>query len=220
MKNFIALILSVFITQTVFSQTINWNRIDKKQKNIFNINIGAEHGAVYGVGYGYKLKSALPIIINAEYSAPAGNVPLDDFKTKIGAQINWYRTGGFYVNTRVQGVFRRYQNEYARLLNFGSDMAATVGYYKKKWFVAGEAGFDKAIVTHFKHSDVYKQNFPGVKDGWYEPATGGNFYYGLQGGISFARQDLYIKIGKVVEQDFTTKPLLPFYGQLGLNIKF
>ena len=31
-------------------------------------------------------------------------------------------------------------------------MGVTAGYYQRKWFVAGEAGFDKAIVTHFKHS--------------------------------------------------------------------
>ena len=61
------------------------------------------------------------------------------------------------------------------LANFGSDLSSTIGYYKPKWFVATEVGFDKAIVTHFKHSDLFKEHFPDVKDGWYEPATGGNF---------------------------------------------
>jgi hypothetical protein len=158
--------------------------------------------------------------LNAEYSEPAGKVFFDDFKTKVGAQINWFHTNHFYASTRIQGVFRRYQNEYARLLNFGSDMAATIGYYKQHWFVAGETGFDKAIVTHFKHSVAYKLNFPGVKDGWYEPATGGNFYYGIQGGYSFYKHDIYIKLGKIIEQDFKSNPSLPVYAQLGYNYKF
>ena len=42
------------------------------------------------------------------------------------------------------------------LLNFGSDMSGIIGYYRAHFFVAGEAGFDKAIVTHFKHSENTK----------------------------------------------------------------
>ena len=97
-------------------------------------------------------------------------------------------------------------------------MGVIAGYYKQKWFVAGEAGFDKAIVTHFKHTATYKQNFPSVQDGWYEPATGGNFYYGLQTGYSFRRNDIYLKAGKILTQDFNTTPMVPFYLQVGYNI--
>lgn len=69
-----------------------------------------------------------------------------------------------------------------------------IGLYKTRWFVAGETGFDKAIVTHFKHSDLYKENSPLVQDGWYQPATGGNFYYGVQTGYSFKTADLTLKL--------------------------
>lgn len=97
-------------------------------------------------------------------------------------------------------------------------MGVVAGYYQKKWYVSGEAGFDKAIVTHFKHSDLYKQNFPSVQDGWYQPATGGNFYYGLQTGVSFKRNDIYLKAGKILTQDFSTAPLVPFHLEIGYNI--
>lgn len=220
MKKNILSVTLLILTHSAFSQTINWNNFDNKQTHIFNANIGAEHGLVYGIGYGYKLKSKLPIVLNAEYSEPAGNTFFDDFKTKLGVQISWFHQNHFYVNARIQGVFRRYQNSYARLLNFGSDLAVTAGYYKHKWFVAGETGFDKAIVTHFKHSTAYKQNFPGVQDGWYETATGGNFYFGVQGGCSFKRNDVYLKLGKITEQDFKTNPLVPVYAQLGYNVRF
>jgi hypothetical protein len=120
----------------------------------------------------------------------------------------------------VLGIFRRFENGYARLLNFGADVSTTGGFYKKHWFAAGEIGFDKAIVTHFKHTDLYKANFPGVKDGWYEPSTGGNFYYGINGGYSFKKQDIYLKAGRLIQQDFKTSPMLPFYAELGLNFRF
>lgn len=32
--------------------------------------------------------------------------------------------------------------------------------------------------------------------------------------------DITIKAGKILQQDFKSQPLLPFYGQLGVNFKF
>ena len=222
MKNistYTGLLMSIIISVNAHSQSINWEALDKDQKHIININAGAEYGAVIGIGYGYQLKSRMPILLNVEYSFPTGEKLLDDFKTKIGGYIRLYEVGNFKFSAKIHGVFRRYENSSVRLLNFGSDMSAIAGYYKPKWYVAGEGGFDKAIVTHFKHSDAFKQNFPSVKNGWYEPATGGNFYYGLHTGFSFGRNDIYLKAGNVVAQDFSTKPMLPFYMQVGYNIR-
>ena len=222
MKNIKYFFSIAFLTAAVASksQTFNWNNFNKDREHIVNVNVSADHALTYGFGYNYKLRSKLPIILNAGYSFPSGANITDDFKTRIGAQIDWFHTGNLHFITKVQGVFRRYQNDYARLLNFGSDLSGTIGYYKSKWFVAGEIGFDKAIVTHFKHSELYKQNFPGIKDGWYEPSTGGNFYYGIQAGLSGKKIDVYLRAGKLIEQDFRTSPMLPIYGELGLSIKF
>jgi hypothetical protein len=99
-------------------------------------------------------------------------------------------------------------------------MSATIGYYKPKWFASAECGFDKAIVTNFKHAQAYRDQYPLVSDGWYEPATGGNFYYGIQAGVTFNKMDFTIQAGRVITQDFETTPLVPFYGQAGINFKF
>ena len=206
-------------TNYATAQNVNWASLEKKQQHILNINAGLDYGLTYGVGYGHQLKSKLPIIINGEYSFPSGNKIVDDFKTKIGGSIRYAKVNNFLFTAKVYGVFRRYQNTLSRLVNFGSDMSVAAGYYKKKWHVAGEVGFDKAIVTHFKHSQLYKNNFPGVQDGWYEPSTGGNFYYGIQTGISFKQHDIYLKAGRMLTQDFTTTPLVPFYLQLGYNLR-
>ncbi len=217
----ILIIVSIILSRPVIglSQTLNWKNLKKDQQHIFNINTGIEHGLIFGAGYGYQLKSGLPIVLNAEYSFPGGEKLFDDFKTRIGGQVRFYQTGNIHFSAKFYGVFRRYESNFVRLLNFGTDLSATAGYYKSKWFVAGEAGFDKAIVTHFKHTDSYKAIYPMVKDGWYEPSTGGNFYYGLQTGYSFKKSDIYLKVGKIVAQDFKTKPLLPFSIQLGFNWK-
>jgi hypothetical protein len=215
----------IFTTIVLFNafntnaQTVNWKALQKEQKHITSVNLGVDYAFTYGIGYGYQLRSKRPIILNASFSLPSGKNIADDYKTKIGGQINWLQASNFYFSSELQGIFRRFENSYARILNFGADISTTGGYYKKHWFVAAEIGFDKAIVTHFKHSNLYKENFPGVKDGWYEPSTGGNFYYGLQTGYSIKRADIYLRAGKLIEQDFRTSPMLPFYSEVGFTFK-
>lgn len=203
-----------------FSQNFNWESLGADQRHILNVNAEYDFAFGYGVGYGYHLKTKIPVVLNVVHSQSAGDEIFDDFKTKLGGQIRLYRINHFHIAAKIQGVFRRFENDYVTLVNFGSDMSAIAGYYKPKWFVAGEFGFDKAIVTHFKHTALSREEFPDIKDGWYEPATGGNFYYGIQTGYSFGRNDLTLKAGKVIQQDFETKPAIPLYLQLGYTRRF
>ena len=214
------LLIATWFVISVNAQTINWASL-QENKHIINANIGMEYGVIYGAGYGYRIKNRLfPIVADIEYSFPSGNKIFDDFKTKIGGRIRWIEYRNFQFSTMIHSVFRRYENDLVRLVNFGSDLSGVIGYYRLKWFVAGEAGFDKAIVTHFKHSQLYKDQYPDVVNGWYEPPTGGNFYYGFQAGYFFKKYDLYLKGGNILTQDFKTKPMLPLYVQVGFDVKF
>ncbi len=120
----------------------------------------------------------------------------------------------------MNGIFRRYENPLIRFLNFGAETKGTIGYYKPKWFAAAETGFDKAVITHFKHTNAYREAiYLHAKDGWYDPATGGHFYYGLQAGYSFKKIDITLNVGKVLSQDLKTMPLIPYYLMLGCNFR-
>ncbi len=205
------------LTQTGNAQTLNWTSLaDSKQ--IIYAGIGWDYGLSYSVGYAYQLKIKTPLIVNANFSIPSGETLFDDFKTKIGGQIVLLNNAAIKSSITINGIFRRYQNPLVRLQNFGSEMRGTFGYYKSRWFMAGEIGFDKAIVTHFKHSETFKENtFQAIKDGWSESATGGNFLYGIQTGYSFKKSDLTLNIGNVIAQDFKATPLIPYYMMLGFN---
>lgn len=221
MKNIIktTLLTSLLILANLASsQEINWKSLSD-ERYIVNANAGFSHGIVWGAGFGYQLKTKMPLILQAEYSFPSGKHLIDDFKSKVGAQARLFESGNIQVSAKIQGNFRRYENSLVRLVNFGSEMSAAAGYYRPKWFLAGEFGFDKAIVTNFRHSAHYRDMFPGVQDGWFEPSTGGNFNYGLMAGYSFKTSDLYLKMGKVLSQDFKSKPLIPVYFQLGYNVR-
>ncbi|MHC0446659.1 hypothetical protein ACWA1F_14710 [Flavobacterium sp. 3-218] len=213
----ITFLFSLLYSNILQSQTINWENLKSEEKHILNANAGWEYSFVYGLNYGYHLKAKMPIILESSISFASGEVIFDDFKTKIGGQIHIYQIENFRFSTAIHGIYRRYGNPIVTLQNFGADASITIGYYKPKWFVAGEFGFDKAIVTHFKHSEIYKDVYPEVKNGWYEPTTGGNFNFGIQGGYSFSKSDLTLRAGKVITQDFKTTPMIPFYVQLGYN---
>ncbi|WP_281634182.1 hypothetical protein [Flavobacterium luteolum] len=222
MKAIIALIIfliSLLTSHISQAQAINWKSLQENQKYILNVNAGWDYSFVYGLSYGYHLKTKIPIILESSISLASGEVIFDDFKTKIGGQMNVYQIENFRFNVLLHGIYRLYGNPLVTLQNFGADASTTIGYYKQKWFIAGEFGFDKAIVTHFKHSDIYKDVYPNVKNGWYEPTTGGNFNFGVQGGYSFNRSDITLRAGKVMNEDFKSTPLIPFYVQLGYNYK-
>jgi hypothetical protein len=216
---FLLTIISICYSKEVRSQNVNWESLKIEQKHILTVNIGWDYGLVYSAGYAYKLKTKTPILIQASQSFPSGKNTLDDFKTKAGAQIRLYTINHIHLSTNINAVFRKFENPLVGFANFGSDISAIAGYYKPKYFVASEFGFDKAIVTHFKHSSAYKNIYPGAQDGWYEPASGGNFYYGIQTGRSFKRSEINLRLGKVLTQDFKTTPLIPYYAQLGYNFK-
>lgn len=222
LKIFIAISALPFYQNYTQAQNINWENVSSQQKHLLNANFGADFGITVGIGYHYLLYSKnLPIYIGGEFSTPFGKTIADDYKTKLGIQIRLLKIKNFIFSGRIQGVARHHQSTLIQLFNFGGDFAGTLGYYRKHMFLGAEIGFDKAIVTNFEHSLWYKDNiYSDVQNGWFEPATGGNFYYGLQGGVSLKKIDISVKIGNVLQEDFKTKPLLPFYGNLGVNFRF
>ncbi|REG99465.1 hypothetical protein [Flavobacterium aquicola] len=221
MKHKIIIIIAVlFCSMSNYcqAQSINWAGLKEEHRHLVNLQLGIDYGVIYGLGYSYHLKSKLPLLLNAEFSIPSGNKFFDDFKTKIGAHAKLFKMNNIAVSLNINGIFRRYENTLVSLSNFGGSGNIIIGYYSPKWYVNGEFGFDRAIVTHFEHKDVYKSNFPDVKDGWYE-TTGGNVQFGMQIGYSFDQSDIYLKGGKTIAQDFKTSPTIPIYIQLGYNLK-
>jgi hypothetical protein len=219
MKNII-FVAGMFVSVAVKAQTVNWAADHRSVRHLVAGQLAIDNALTYSVQYGYRLKSKRQTIINLEYTAPFGKTIADDFNIKTGAQIMWMKKGNFYFASELRAELRRFENSYTRLVNIGTDVSTTIGYYRKHWFIAAEAGFDKAILTHFKHSKEYKEVFPAVKDGWYEPSTGGILYSGVRLAYSTRNSTIYLKAGRKIQQDFETQPLLPFYAQVGFVMQF
>jgi hypothetical protein len=213
------ILFALMISKTGSAQQINWRNLSDNKPHIATVYMGWDYSTVAGIGYGQKLSTTLPIVLNIEYSSPFGNNIFDDFKTKFGGQAEVLHMNNISVTVKVYGVFRRYENELVRVVDFGSEFSTNFGYYKTNWYVAGEVGFDKAIATQIKNSDRMKTVYPDVQDGWYVP-TGGNFNFGIVSGYSFNSNDLYLKIGIKMTEDLRTSPTVPYYLQIGYNRRF
>lgn len=215
-------VMTVVIAAVQFSsaQTVNWRAMHVDQHNVVQFNFGYESAMTAQVGYGRTFTLLRPALFVLDYSVPMGDELLDDFRVRLGAQFEVVEIGGFSATLRILGSLRRYENPLVRIVSFGSDFAAVVGYYDAAWYAAGEFGFDKAVTSHLKHSDLMKTAFPEIKEGWYIP-TGGHYYYGIQGGKTIGESlDLSLRLGATNAQDDDEDAAMIYYAQLGLGVRF
>jgi hypothetical protein len=221
MKRLIAVITIVMVVADVgYSQNINWRSLSDDQRNVVQFGVGYDFGATAQVGYSRSLTIFRPVIVGLDYSFPMGSDLVDDFKVRVGGQIEIVEIDGFSATIKIASIFRRYQTELVRIESFGSDLGVVAGYYKPTWSVAGEFGFDKSITSHLTHSDIMRAMFPAIKDGWYIP-TGGHYYYGIQGGKTIGESlDLSLRFGATRAQGNDENAVLPLYLQLGLGMRF
>lgn len=217
---FILTTIAITFTTLTFSQNLNWLSKNETNKSLAYLNFGYDFGITTQVGYGHKLDVFRPILLTADYSFPMGKNLMDDFKVRLGGQILIIEKGNFGLSAKVYGIFRRHETSFVRMASFGSEMAVIAGYYKPTWHIAGEFGFDKSINTHLKHSELMRENFPSIKDGWYIP-SGGHYFYGIQGSKTIGEHyEISLRVGGTNAQGKDENTLLPYYAQLGFVYKF
>lgn len=215
----LAALLGVLMTIPTAAQTLNWSGMQENQKHMVSTNVSWDYAATLGLAYGYRLETKLPTVLSAQFSLPMGENALDDFKAKVGGQVRLAQKGRFQASFAVYGIYRQYTNDLVRLQNFGGEFTGVIGYYRARWFVAAECGFDKAIVTRIRNSEAMKNLYPGVRDGWYVP-TGGNFVFGIQTGYSLRSVDITLRAGKILDQYLRSSATIPMTFQLGINARF
>ena len=189
-------------------------------KNQVYTTFGLDPALVTSVGYGRDV----PMLgrqwqLGAEVGVVAADFDLQDFAARLQARTTVVRWRSVRVVGSAAFITRGTENSIYRALNFGSDFTGAVGVYRQRWFLAGEFGFDKAIITYLTHSDWYRKNYyPDAKDGWYLNA-GGTFHYGLTGGMSFGQTELALRVGQRQTEDFNQLSP-PLYVGLGVGVRF
>jgi hypothetical protein len=149
----------------------------------------------------------------------AAGMDPEDFRARLQAFSSLLHWRSVHLTGSAAFITRGTENSIYRGLNFGADLTGGVGVYRPGWFVAGEFGFDKAIITHITHSEWYRKYFyPEAKDGWYLDA-GGTYHYGVSSGVSLGRMELLGRFGWQRTEEFEAlQP--PVYASVGVGFGF
>ncbi len=93
---------------------------------------------------------------------------LDDVKTSVDLAYNLYEINNFIADTAISFQYKRDQNLFLKKHNLGLKSALGFDYYQEKWFLKIKYSFDKSMIAHFKHTDIVRENYLEISDGWYK----------------------------------------------------
>ena len=214
----LGLLLCVLCARDAAAQ---WNvaRYDGARNRVYS-TFGLDPALVTTLGYGRVVSvRGHDFQLAGDVGVVAAELDLRDFRARLGAQTSLLRWRSLHFTGSATFITRGTENAIYRGVNLGSDFTGAVGVHRRKWFATGEAGFDKAIITHVTHSDWYRTNYyPDAKDGWYLDA-GGIWHFGVAGGVALGRTELTGRFGWRRSQDYNDVTP-PVYGSLGVGVGF
>jgi hypothetical protein len=202
--------------------TAQWNvaRLATRPNRVYT-SMGIDPAIVTTVGfsrvvpiYGQRFQIAADIgIAGAQLDDPR------DYRARLSVMTSILHWRSLHFAGSATFITRGTENSIYRGFNFGADFTGTAGVYRPGWFIAGEFGFDKAVITHVKHSDWYRTYFyADAKDGWYLTG-GGTFHYGVNAGVAFGPFEVGGRFGWLRTEDLNE--LTPsLFGSLGVGIGF
>lgn len=213
-----ALLLSATVTADAAAQ---WNvaRFGTERSRVYT-SVGMDPAAVTTIGYGRVVRlRGHDFQLTGDVGVVAAGMDAHDSRTRLGAQTSLVEWRSIHLTGSATFIIRGTENSIYRGVNFGADISGTLGMYKERWFAASEFGFDKAIVTHVKHTDWYRDHYyADAKDGWYID-TGGTYHYGLAGGFALGRTEVTGRVG-LLRTERGNELSTPGYVSLGVGLGF
>jgi hypothetical protein len=198
-----------------------WNvaRFGTERHRVYT-TFGLDPAFVTSVGYARTFPvMAHEFQMTGEVGMASHRADTHDFRSRVGLQTSLVRWKAVNLSGSATFVSRGTDNAIYRGFNFGADLAGAVGVYRPRWFVAGEMGLDKAVITHVTHSAYYRDTFyPDEKDGWYLDA-GGTIHHGLSAGLTLGKAELVTRAGWLRTERYNSL-MPPFYGTVGLGVGF
>jgi hypothetical protein len=226
----LGIVLAALVAESARAQG-NVARFSTHQNRIYTA-FGLDPALVTTVGYGrvvpvfghqFQLAGDVAVAWSPwtlrNLAIAAAEMDTRDFRARLQALTSIVHWRSLHLTGSATFITRGTENSVYRGLNFGSDFTGTAGVYRPGWFVAGEFGFDKAIISHITHSDWYRRYFyPDAKDGWYLNA-GGTFHYGATAGVAIGPIELAGRFGWLRTEDFNDL-VPPMFASLGVGVGF
>lgn len=215
-------ILGILLTALVAGDAAaQWNvaRFSTERNRVYT-TFGLDPALVTTVGYGRVAQvKGHGVQFTGDVGVVTASMDTRDFRTRLSVQTSLLQWRSVHLTGSATAITRGTENAIYRGINFGADFAGTLGVYRQRWFAAGEFGFDKAVITHVKHSEWYRTHFyPDAKDGWYLDA-GGTYRGGIVSGLALGRTELVARFGLLRTERFN-ELMPPMYASLGTGFGF
>lgn len=206
----LAAISAMVMLPAVAGAQWNASRFDAGNSWVY-ASYGLDPAFVATLGYARAVRGNVQL--SAEAGAVVAEPDLRDSRAVVGVRATALRWRSVRLTASGSAITRQTSNAIYRAVSFGSAFTGTLGVYRNSWFAATEGGFDKSIITKIKHTDLYRNVYPEVKDGWYMP-TAGTYHFGLTGGKQIGRTELVARVGAQRSEKFNDLSV-PFYVSLG-----
>ena len=221
MRRTTTMTLGIALTMLASNAYGQWNvaRFGTERNRVYT-TFGVDPAFVSSVGYA----RVIPVMshnfqVNGEVGLAAGRADARDFRSRIGVQTSLLSWKALNLSGSATFISRGTDNAIYRGFNFGADLSATFGVYRPGWFLAGELGKDKAIITHVTHTSYYRDHFyPDAKNGWYLDA-GGTLHHGLVAGVTLGKVELVGRGGWLRSERYNSL-MPPMYASVGLGVGF
>jgi hypothetical protein len=214
----LGLLLAALVARDAAAQ---WNvaRFDTQPNRVYTA-FGLDPALVTTVGFSRVVPIVgQPVQFAADVGVAGAELDPRDFRARLQVLTSIAHWRSLHLTGSATFITRGTENSIYRGFNFGADFTGTAGVYRPTWFLAGEFGFDKAIISHVTHTEWYRTYFfPEAKDGWYLTG-GGTFHYGVTGGVALGPVELVGRSGWLRTEDFNAL-VPPLYASLALGFRF
>ena len=216
---FALLVAVLAVARRANAQT--FSRLDPGQQTV-TAETGLQSGVVMSLGYAAGLRLGAidrTLMPFAQVSMVVAKPDLHDYAFRVGTQMGLLSIGWFDLSAQLAFEVAATENSIYHATALRSDVVLLAGHYGRRWFAVGEAGYDRAWLTHIENSDWYRAHFyADARDGWYD-GTGGKLRAGGKGGVRIGSAEVVLRAG--VNKTETLRDIdLPFYATLGANYRF
>ncbi len=192
---------------------------DSARPNELHVVTGVEYGFVAGLGYTRGLSVlGRTTLLTASVTMPIAGADAGDYATRLGATVPLAGRDRWRLGLSLGGSMKGIRNPVSEMTSLGADGALVGGYYRPRWFLAAEGGYDGAIATHIDHTESYRDEYEGAQDGWYVD-TGSNIRLGLAAGMTFGRYDIIARAGQARDRSGNNH-MIPAYATIGAGVRF
>jgi hypothetical protein len=208
--------ITMFFVSFVKAQAIHPRNVKDTTTYRVYLSSGLDFGVTTTGGLLYKFQfDGLTLSGGAEIDFPAGDRLTDDYKIALPLEGWLFPAEHFALSIAIKQEFRQTKNWAYTHINFGNEFAMHAYCSRNIWFAGTEVSYDRAWLTHIRHSAAYRDGYPEAKSGWYS-TTAGNFKLGLLTGVSLNGFGLAVSGGIVKDENFFDEfdPSIPFYALL------